>query len=268
MPADPSRIDVLLGYALLVSGEQDDLPDRQLGPIHLVKYVYLADLFHARRRQGVTFTGAEWKFYKFGPWSQLVHQRIEPALYQIGAEKQVFQSDYEEKQDWARWHLSDDDLLVRLEDQLPLEIRSGLRKDVRRFGRDTQGLLHYVYRTEPMLSAAPNEFLDFAVVRPDASVDATPAQPLRMDALSKRKKNEFRERMRALRMKYDNKERKAPRMTNPAEDARYDHVYVEGMKWLDGLAGEPFREGGHVVQFSDEVWRSSTRKGDDDPDGE
>lgn len=67
-------------------------------------------------------------------------------------------------------------------------------------------------------------------------------------------------------MKYDTRERKAPRMINPAEDARYDHVYVEGMKWLDGLAGEPLQEGEYIVQFSDEMWRSSTRKGNDDSD--
>ncbi len=57
MPVAPSRVDLLLQYALLVAGEQDEFLDRQLGPIHLIKYVYLADLFHAKRNNGVTFTG-------------------------------------------------------------------------------------------------------------------------------------------------------------------------------------------------------------------
>ena len=265
MSADTSRIDLLLWYALLVSGEQDELYDRRLGPIHLLKYVYLADLFHARRHDGATFTGTDWSFYKFGPWSQLVHERIEPALNEIGAEKRVFSSDYEDKQDWVRWHLSDDTLLREMEDQLPLEITRGLKRDVRRFGQDTQDLLHYVYGTEPMLSAAPNEPLDFTVVRHDPPRDTTPRQPLRMDSLSHTGKKRFRERMKALRTKYRNRERRDPEMVNPAKDARYDDVYAEGMKWLDGLAGEPFREEDHVVRFSDEVWRSSARKGDDVP---
>ena len=265
MPADPSRIDSILRYALLVSGEQDESYDRRLGPIHLVKYVYLADLFHARRHDGATFTGAEWSFYKFGPWSQPVHERIEPALGEIGAEKRVFASDHEDRQDWVRWYLSDDALLREMEDRLPLEITLGLKRDVRRFGQDTQDLLHYVYSTEPMLSAAPNEPLDFTDVRRDAPRDATPRQPLRMDSLSNMGKKRFRERMKALRTKYRNRERKDPKMVNPAKDARYDDVYAEGMKWLDGLAGEPFREEEHVVRFSDEVWRSSTREGDDVP---
>ena len=261
MSADPSRVDLLLQYALLVSGEQDEFLDRQLGPIHLVKYVYLADLFHAKRNNGVTFTGIEWKFYKFGPWSQAVHARIEPALSAIGAEKQSFQSDYEDRQDWVRWHLSDEKLLEGMEDQLPFEITSGLKEDMRQFGKDTQSLLHYVYGTEPMLSAAPNEFLDFTVVAKDLSTNESVPQPLRMDDLSNKKKRKFKERMRELRTRYKNRERKDRKMINPVKDARYDDVYDEGMNWLNSLAGEPLPEGEHIVRFSDKVWKSTTRKG-------
>ena len=263
MPADPSRVDLLLQYALLVSGEQDESFDRQLGPIHLIKYVYLADLFHAKRNNGVTFTGTEWQFYKFGPWSPSVNERIDPALSAIGAEKRSFQSDYEDRQDWVRWHLSDEKLLEEMGSQLPFEITSGLKEDVRRFGKDTQSLLHYVYSTEPMLSAAPNEFLDFAVVAHDTLMNESVPIPLRMNGLSNKKKKQFKERMRALRTRYKNRERKDHKLINPVKDARYDDVYDEGMNWLDSLAGEPLREGEHVVQFSDDVWKSATRKGED-----
>ena len=263
MPADPSRVDFLLQYALLVAGEQDEFFDRQLGPIHLIKYVYLADLFHAKRNNGVTFTGTEWQFYKFGPWSQSVNERLEPALSAIGAEKRSFQSDYEDRQDWVRWRLSDEKLLEKLESQLPFEITSGLKEDVRRFGKDTQSLLHYVYRTEPILSAAPNEFLDFTVVANEISTNESMPKPLRMDGLSNRKKKQFEERMRELRTRYKNRERKDRKLLNPVKDARYDDVYAEGMSWLDSLAGEPLRDDEQVVQFSDEVWKSPTRKGGD-----
>ena len=67
-----SHIDLLLQYALLVAGEEDEHTDRQLGPIHLIKYVYLSDLAFAERNDGKTFTGVNWQFYKFGPWSQAV----------------------------------------------------------------------------------------------------------------------------------------------------------------------------------------------------
>lgn len=263
MPADLSRVDLLLQYALLVSGEQDEFSDRELGPIHLIKYVYLADLFHAKQHNGVTFTGIEWRFYNFGPWAQSVYERIEPALVEIGAEKQSFQSDYEDKQDWVRWHMSDEKLLERIEDELPFGITSGLKEDVCRFGKDTPSLLHYVYSTEPMLSAAPNELLDFTAVTNEIVTNESPSEPLRMESLSNKKKKQFKERMRELRTRYKNRERKERKLLNPVKDARYDDVYDEGMRWLDSLAGEPLRDGKHVVRFSDEVWKSPTRKGGD-----
>ncbi len=263
MPTDLSRVDVLLQYALLVAGEQDEFSDRQLGPIHLVKYVYLADLFHAKRNNGAIFTGTEWQFYKFGPWSLSVHARIEPALRAISAERRSLQSDYEDRQDWVRWHLRDGRLLEELESQLPFEIISGLKGEVRQFGQDTHSLLHAVYGTEPMLSAAPNESLDFTVAAEDNAIHDSVQKPLKMAGLSIGQKKKFRERMRALRAKYKNRGKKAPRLINPVPDARYDEVYDEGMNWLDSLAGAPLPEGEHTVQFSDEVWKSPTRKGGD-----
>ena len=80
-------VDLVVQYALLEAGRRDDLFDRELGPIHLVKYAYLADLAHAERRGGETFTGAPWKFYHYGPWAQEVHARIAPALAAIDAIK-------------------------------------------------------------------------------------------------------------------------------------------------------------------------------------
>ena len=77
--------------------------------------------------------------------------------------------------------------------------------------------------------------------------------PLRMDGLSNRKKKQFKERMRELRARHKNRECKGHKLINPVKDARYDDVYVEGMNWLDSLAGEPLRKGEQVVRFLDEV---------------
>lgn len=80
MPVDTDKIDLIIQFALLAAGDEDDFFDRQLGPIHLIKYVYLADLSFAKRNNGESFTGVDWEFYKFGPWSQQVNERVEPAL--------------------------------------------------------------------------------------------------------------------------------------------------------------------------------------------
>lgn len=264
MPADLSRVDRVLQYALLVAGEQDELSDRKLGPIHLLKYVYLADLLHAKKHKGATYTGIEWKFHKFGPWSQSVNERIEPALNAIGADKQSLPSDYGEKQDWVRWYLRDEHRLKEKEHQLPLAIRSHLRGDILKFGKDTQGLLHHVYSTKPMLSAAPGEHLDFSVAA-DAPDDKSAPKQLRMDSLSNKKKKKFKERMHELQEKYKNRQQKDRELISPVKSPRYDDVYYEGVAWLDSLAGEQFSESEQVVEFSEEVWKSTTRKGGDVP---
>lgn len=263
MSTVPSRVDLLLQYILLVSGEQDEFSERQLGPIHLIKYVYLADLFYAKKHDGSTYTGTEWKFYKFGPWSQSINERIDPALGVIGADKRAFTSDYEEQKDWIRWYLRDERLLQDKEDLLPSAITLRLRRDVLKFGRDTKNLLHYVYGTEPMLSAAPGEYLNFTTVVDDALTDKLVPGSLKMDELSNKRRKQFGERMRGLRTKYKNSQRKSRMLINPVKNAHYDEVYEDGIGWLDDLAGRSFSEGKHIVRFSDEVWRSSTRKGGD-----
>ena len=47
-----SKIDLLIQYAMLIAGQEDEYFDRRLGPIHLIKYVYLADLAYAERKCG------------------------------------------------------------------------------------------------------------------------------------------------------------------------------------------------------------------------
>ena len=261
-PDSSSRVDLVLQYALLVAGENDEYFDRELGPIHLLKYVYLADLFHAQKNEGATYTSIDWQFYKFGPWSQLVNERIEPALSVIGADKKTFQSDYEDKEEWFRWSMCDEHLLREKEHQIPPAITLHLKRDILKFGKDTQSLLHYVYSTKPMLSAAPHETLDFTSAYVPSVKEPDP-QPLKMDGLSIKKKRNFEKRMCELRERHKNRQRKEHKLINPVKNPRYDDVYFEGIAWLDSLAGEPFSEGEYIAEFSEEVWKSAARKGQD-----
>lgn len=263
MSANINNVDLIIQYALLVAGEEDDSFDRQLGPIHLIKYVYLADIAFARRNEGQTFTGIDWQFYKFGPWAQAVNERIEPALHALGADKQVFSSDYEDKDDWSRWSLRSERLLQEKEQNLPIYIVMSLKRDIHKFGKDTPSLLDHVYRTKPMLVAAPNDYLDFASVVGDSFSKEKLDSDTRMGSLSIKKKKKFKERMCALQEKQRSRERKEPTLINPVKNPRYDSVYADGITWLDELAGPELTEGENVVEFSDEVWKSSTRRGED-----
>ena len=263
MPSDTSKIDQIIQYSLLAAGDKDNSYDRQLGPIHLIKYVYLADLSYARSNNGNSYTGINWQFYKFGPWSQTVNSRIEPALLAIHANKSQFPSDYEDKEDWVRWELRNDSLLNEKQRALPPVITRNLRQDIRTFGKDTPSLLDYVYKTKPMLSAAPNEYLDLSLVIEDKPLKSEDQQSLRMDSLSNKKKKEFSQKMADLRKQHQQRKSTKPKLINPVKNPRYDKVYEEGVAWLESLSGDQFSAGEFSAEFSGEVWKSSTRKGND-----
>lgn len=260
--ANISNIDKLIQFALLVAGEEDDFQDRQLGPIHLIKYVYLADLAFAHSKNGQTFTGVEWQFYKFGPWAQVVNERIEPALLCIDAEKKTFPSSFDDRDDWVRWQAVDESHLSKLDQDLPLIITSNLRRNVHRFGKATPELLSFVYSTEPMRNAAPNEFLNFSDLKKHLHHQRVEE---RHDPMSIRQKKKLKSKMDDLRSKSIEKlaVKRKKRLVAPLVTPRYDNVYLEGLEWLDSLAGEKITLGEKNAVFSDSIWKSPSRTSDD-----
>lgn len=103
---DTTKVDKIIQYALIVAADEDDFTRRELGPIHLIKYVYLADLVHAERHTGETYTDTPWVFYTFGPWSTQLFNRIETACSSVNARKRSVPSSYKDD-DFTRWFLSD-----------------------------------------------------------------------------------------------------------------------------------------------------------------
>lgn len=262
MSPDLNRVDTVVQYALLLAGERDEEIERELGPIHLIKYVYLADLAYARKQNGATFTGIEWQFYSFGPWSPVVYERIDPALSLLGAAKKERPSNYEGKENWLRWSRHNDYELEAREKALPAVVAMALRQCVKRFGNDTASLLRHVYRTPPMLEAAPREMLDFGIV---AQTEEASAKPLPLEPISEKKAKRLREAMRRVQEQAASRSGKQRELVNPVSKPRHDEVYEQGVKWLDSLAGEPIEPGEKTAQFSEDVWKSSTRKGTDVP---
>ena len=156
---DIKRVDLLVKFILTAAG-QEDPGHRELGPIHLIKYVYLSDLIFAEKHGGETFTGVPWRFHHFGPWAPEVYRRIEPVITEVGARvRQIPSSKAEE--DLIRYSLVDESLFNQLEPELPFILAVALKGMIHRFGDDTTSLLHHVYRTPPMLGAAPGEPLSF-----------------------------------------------------------------------------------------------------------
>lgn len=254
MPINEDKVDLIIKYALLLAGQEDDFASRMLGPIHLLKYVYLADIYYAEKNEGESFSNTEWQFYNFGPWSPSVHGRIDLATAAIMAKKHTYDSNYSDD-DVVRWSQSDDDLLRRISREIPSAITIRLKNDIRKYGKDTESLLDFVYRTEPMLNAAPNEILDLSVCKPIPADDSQEGLALRIDALSNRKRKVFLQKLKQLKQR----ERVAKKLI-PVTTSRLDETYNKGVMWLDSIAGEPLPEGKIKGKFSDTVWTSDARK--------
>lgn len=253
-----ARVDKIIQYALAVASEQD-FGDRELGPIHFVKYVYVADLEYAKSHDGVTYTGANWTFYHFGPWCPAVHDRIDPALKAIGADKKVISS-IKCDDDFVRWHMPDKDIADEMEKELDFLVSINVKNAVRKFAADTYSLLHYVYKTQPMLDAAPNESLVFLPVNlPKKAKSAEEKKEPTARQLKKQKQKT--DRMRSFVQKQLDKKKKQVASKQPAP--RYDEVFAAGQAMLDDLAGSPITTETLVCEIADDVWKSKSRH---DPD--
>jgi hypothetical protein len=252
------RVDRLIQFILLAAGRKDDFFDRELGPIHLVKYVYLADLAYAARHEGETYTGAPWRFHHFGPWAPEVFARIEPAVMQIDAVERTFESRIDD--DSRRWRATDEREFDTLERQLPHEVVSAICRSVREFGHDTSSLLHFVYQTPPMLHAAPGESLVFPT-KAHVRVPAATAPPLSVKAL-KRRAERLRAGRELVRARLGTPSSVPTVKATPAP--RYDEVFAQGVAWLDTLGGEavPLVEG--EAEFSPQIWKAPGRGDSDD----
>jgi len=259
---DTEKIDFLLQYVLVVAG-QDTGWDREIGMIHLIKYVYLADLAYAENHNGQLYTGIPWRFYHFGPWAEEVYQRIEPALMAIGAEKKIIPNPRDEK-DVIRWIKSDDELFDRLGNQLDLIVMGCIQKDVRRFGSDTPELLDFVYRTRPMVNAAPGEYLDFNILRSEAVSEDRVQPGIASKELTVRQKKKRKSALSDLKKRINARlDEKLKQRIVCAAPPRYDEVFSSGIEWLNSSSEEPLDSGEYMAVISDEMWKSKARY---DPD--
>jgi hypothetical protein len=252
---DKTKVDKIIQYALSVAACEDDFKSRELGPIHLLKYVYIADLAYAERNGGKTYTGVKWQFYKFGPWAFEVHGRIEPACLFIDAEKRTFA--YNGDEEGTRWKTSSR-LRDSLENDLSITVTSAVKKAVHEYGPDTSRLLNYVYQTRPMLNAAPNELLDFSSVVLPLLPEKEPGKEAMSIKAQKRRAAELNEARTRIQQKLAEKKATASKK-HFIRKPRYDEVYLAGQEWLDSLAGPQIQAVKGEVSFSPDIWKSRSR---------
>lgn len=134
-----------------------------------------------------------------------------------------------------------------------------VQKYMRMFGTDTYGLLDFVYKTEPMLCAAPGELLDFKVavaVKKIVEDDEPEAElTVRQKKLRNQKFLAFKEKLN----KQIEQQIKNNRSKTCPFPPRYDDVFFEGLAQLDAAAGNLSAEGEYLATFSEDIWKSKAR---------
>ena len=265
---DEQVVQDLVSFALAEAARQDHAVS--LGPIHLMKLLYLADWAYAKAHGGTLLTGISWKFHHFGPYANAVEVNIERAANRTTSGHRTFYGN-KSGREVKRWEMEQEDstesLYLQLEERLPFEGVTAIKRAIREFGSATYPLLHHVYATPPMRRAAPGEILDFAAAVEDlhtsteGSEDPDPVTIAHAPAdLSKtqRKKREkaietLKARMEAARIR--SVQSQALISVEPVVDA----VYEEGVSWLDNLQGQaaPFTG---TLDIDPSIWRSAMRR--------
>jgi hypothetical protein len=81
--------------------------------------------------------------------------------------------------------------------------------------------------------------------------------------LTDKKKKVLKSRLEALRANFQSRSNRTVELIDPVSNRSYDQTYEQGVAWLDSLAGDQFEPGEKIAEFSPEVWKSATRKGND-----
>ena len=122
-------------------------------------------------------------------------------------------------------------------------------------------MLEHVYRSRPMLRAAPYEMLDFTPGEEPQIVEP-PKDPVDfMDSLTPEQRKIFNQKKKLLRERFGKS--RANRHLIIPEPAEYDEVYEAGMEYLDSLAGKKFTEFKGIAKFDKSVWKSKARNPDE-----
>lgn len=195
---NPDRVSQVIQFALAKAG-REDFGFGDLGVIHLVKLLFLADYAFSQGHGGETFTGIQWVFHHFGPWNKEAWSQTTAVLEDPGIEPRAHLAGAFEKKTFRfRDRREGDEIFYHLERLLPHEVTRAVSAAVHEYGSDTKRLLHYVYKTPPMRAAIPGEPIDFSEL---PGGDLPPFRPAQSEAPSisntqKRKEEEVRARLR------------------------------------------------------------------------
>lgn len=198
----------------------------------LIKYLYLLDFWMAEEAEGNTFTGAEWRFHHFGPYSNALAADLDWLSTQPSVEKEdVIGKD----KDYFLYSLGEWAKAQTFEVLgLPIDVRLRLTEAMKRYSGDLNGLLNFIYfKTAPMQGATPGSILSFAGLRKlNFKADI---KPVRVPISDVAKINRIKTLLAKIGEQWEERH-KAPAMTHPPiRDALFAQVAEdEGLTGVEG----------------------------------
>jgi hypothetical protein len=260
------RVDDIIKLALSCAHQAEDWKDRELGPIHLVKFLYLADLAYAEQNNGETYTGIDWIFYHYGPWDTAAHSRIEQVVSKYPFTKRSFQSKWDKET--FRYGVTSgqhaNELFKGYERSLPHTVFGAVKNATRKYGTDTRGLLCDVYVTQPMRQAKPHERLIFEGTPRSTPIPQQEKTPKQLSVREKKRQKSRRDELKA-RIRKATEERLQREARQTQLEGPYDDVFFEGVAELDRLAGGEVDSLKGTLRFNDDIWHSEMRRLDEIP---
>ena len=157
------RLTSLIQYLVWFATSQDI----NLTTNRLVKFLYLVDVFHARRFKGKTLTELPWAFVNYGPYCREAMEAIDQTVATGLISKITRESQFGDDKEFHIFSCKNDDS-EKIANELNVIVVTTIETAIKHFGTDTPALLDFVYfDTEPMQKAA-NKFdrLDFSTCKP------------------------------------------------------------------------------------------------------
>ena len=208
----------LIQYITWLATEREEA----LSPIRLVKFLYLIDLYNARKNKGQTLTGWPWKFVHYGPFCSESLKAIKEAAERGYIEAYSYESKFDEEEHFLYRYKADQEPAIA--SLLPFYIAGQIQAAVKKWADDTFALLDYVYfETEPMVGIKPGDMLDFSKSKETPIVEEIP-----MKKLSKKKLAEGREIIARMRDNFN----KGLQVCEA--QAMYDEAYFKALEYLNG----------------------------------
>lgn len=198
-----------------------------LTTVRLVKFIYLADVYHARWHNGEQFTKLPWAFVYYGPYCSEVMWEIDEVVSAGHINQRSLESKYDDSKDFNLFTCKDEDSET-FRARLPLAVVSELKEAIKKYGDETAALLDYVYfDTEPMSDAKKGDILDFSLAKRPERI-----QQIQLGKLSKEEITKAKEHVSRMKQRFEEGRKKLHLDT--IETNRFkDSLYYSALEYMD-----------------------------------